>query len=179
MHLIAQEGVEGPIAGERFLVRLMDGGVRSQFPGNRRPVEMRGELGCARGEQRAAVAGTDRLRGDDLRASGDVGDDLRPEASLCASADGDDPSRRFTRGVEDVEYLSNAVRDSFVCRAQQVTAAVAERQADDYAAGLGVEDRGTLAGEVGQQHEPIRAGGHRGCLTDEPVVGRATGQVSY
>src|SRR5919108_274952 len=61
------------------------------------------------GEKGGAVAGADRLRPDLLRASGDVGDELRPQPTLRPAPDRDDPADVAARGLDRLDVVTDAV----------------------------------------------------------------------
>ena len=76
-------------------------------------------------------------------------------------------------GDHQVEAVAQAERDALEHRPGQVAPVVAERQPDERAARQRVGVRAALAGEVGQEQQPVAAGGRRSPAAADEVAERA------
>ena len=110
-----------------------------------------------------------RVDGRDLRAE-DVGQDLAPERAGRAAARGADLVGRGHPGRDhEVESVAQPEGDALEHRPRQVAPIVAERQADERAAGQRVRVRAALARQVRQEEQAVAAGGDLGRRRDELV----------
>ena len=101
-----------------------------------------------------ALAGVDRA---DVLAV-DVGLDLPPERVAGAAAGEADLGDLDAHLADQLQAVAHGVGRPFEHRSDQMLSAVADGQADPAAAGVGVEVRGALAGQVGQEEQPLGAG---------------------
>src|SRR5699024_909128 len=113
------------------------------------------DAGADAGEEGDAVGGAFAGVGEDQGLFVDVGLQLTPEVGAGAAARGADLGDGDAHLSHDFQGIAHAVGDAFQQGADQVRAGGAGGEADPGAAGGGVGVGAALAGEVGQEEQPL------------------------
>src|SRR6476660_2444286 len=155
MHLVFRGWVQLTPGGVYLAVAFVVARIGLDLAGDLRPIGRRGhQTHGDGGQQSVTIAGADGLLRHELGSAGDVADRLRPDRT-AQSATNCHRALCGVRVVESLEDLPNSEGDSLVGGADQVSPAVPQSESGENAPRMGVENGGSLAGEVGQGRKSV------------------------
>src|SRR5665647_3942166 len=180
VRLARRGGIELTVEAVEIVVERGDGRVRRETRRGGCPDRVQpGRPRRDRCQQRVAVGGARGLGQALLRQLRHVADDLRPEAAAGAPTAGPEGADTGPGLAHDVEVVAHREGRALEQRASDVAARVRGGEAEQQAAGVGVEERRALTVEVRQGEEAAGPGAGAGGLLEQRLVRDIAGDALH